>query len=125
MNNFSNYSPKRRQGLGDILHGILKVPFSISQSDDGFKQNRKIKLRGHPDASKVKEVIQTLRKTMGKRTQLSTIQTPVGEHLLYRQPLLRENISEKATKPRKLQMTKSRRRRKESLSRSQESRVRI
>ena len=58
--------PKEDKVWETSLHGILKVPFSISQSDDGFKQNRKIKVRGHPDASKVKEVSLDTKKDDGQ-----------------------------------------------------------
>jgi len=76
--------PKEDKVWETSLHGILKVPFSISQSDVGFKQNRKIKLRGHPDASKVKEVSLDTKKDDGQiELNLAQFKLPVGEHPLY------------------------------------------
>ena len=52
--------------------------------DDGFKQNRKIKLRGHPDAAKVKEVNLDTKKDDGQiELNLTQFKLPIGEHPLY------------------------------------------
>jgi hypothetical protein len=72
------------------IHGSIKIPFLISQNDNGFKQNRKIKLRGHVNAAKVKEVSLDTKKDEGLiDLNLTQFKLPVGEYPLYLSTLIK------------------------------------
>ncbi|MBT5378611.1 MAG: hypothetical protein HOL08_06125 [Opitutae bacterium] len=72
------------------IHGSIKIPFLISQNDNGFKQNRKIKLRGHVNATKVKEVNLDTKKDEGLiDLNLTQFKLPVGEYPLYLSTLIK------------------------------------
>jgi hypothetical protein len=62
------------------LHGTVKIPFKFSQTDEGFKQARKVKINGHAHVAKVKEVNVDTKNDEGEvELKLTEAKFPVGE----------------------------------------------
>ena len=72
------------------LHGIVKIPFKFSQTDEGFKQTRKVKINGHTLLAKIKEVNVDTKKDEGEiALNLTQAKFPVGEYPLYLSSLIK------------------------------------
>ena len=72
------------------LHGTVKIPFKFTQSDEGFKQARKVKINGHTLLAKIKEVNVDTKKDEGEiALNLTQAKLPVGEYPLYLSGLIK------------------------------------
>ena len=87
-------SPVTIEPQGEVfetsLHGTVKIPFKFTQSDEGFKQTRKVKINGHTLLAKIKEVNVDTKKDEGEMVlNLTQAKFPVGEYPLYLSGLIK------------------------------------
>ena len=87
-------SPVTIEPQGEVfetsLHGTVKIPFKFTQLDEGFKQNRKVKINGHTLLSRIKEVNVDTKKDEGEIVlNLTQAKFPVGEYPLYLRGLIK------------------------------------
>lgn len=87
-------SPVTLEPQGEVfetsLHGIVKIPFKFTQTDEGFKQARKVNINGHSLLAKIKEVNVDTKKDEGEIVlNLTQAKFPVGEYPLYLSGLIK------------------------------------
>ncbi len=70
--------------IENCVKNVVKIPFKISQTDEGFKQARKVKVVGHPLLAKAKEVNLDTKKDEGEiELDLNQLKVPEGEYPVY------------------------------------------
>ena len=70
--------------IENCIKNVVKIPFKIAQSDEGFKQTRKVKAVGHTLFAKSKEVSIDTKKDEGEVVlDLNQLKIPAGEYPIY------------------------------------------